>query len=94
MFPERKKSAAVKKEMRILHDLLEEELPAKDLHNNEKLVTSALATARERVIVKRPLHAPALNNLTPDLIYKGKSCRFDVYLSKIIRAYAKDEINY
>lgn len=77
MFPERKKSAVVKKEMRILHDLL-----AQDLLDGEKLLICALAAAQERVIVKRPLYAPSLNNLVPNFIYKGKSCRFDVYIKQ------------
>lgn len=80
MFPERKKSAAVKKEMRILHDLLIADLSAQNLLDDEKLLTTALTAARERVIVKRPLYAPPLNNLTPNLTYKGKSSRFDVYI--------------
>jgi 16S rRNA (guanine1516-N2)-methyltransferase len=77
MFPKRKKTAAVKKEMVILQDLLTAQA------DDTALLPAALNAARHRVIVKRPLHAPALTEAKPDLCYKGKASRFDVYLSKI-----------
>ena len=40
----------------------------------------ALQTATNRVVVKRPAKAPALTTLTPDLVYREKTIRFDVYL--------------
>ena len=82
MFPERKKTALVKKEMRILKDLLSHDSLDADA-DAEQLLAIARQRARKRVIVKRPLHAPALSDTKPDLCYKGKASRFDVYLSKI-----------
>lgn len=74
MFPERKKSAAVKKDMVILHDLL----GACD--EGEALFTSAMAAANKRVVVKRPRLAPTLVSQMPNYQLEGKSSRFDIYL--------------
>jgi 16S rRNA (guanine1516-N2)-methyltransferase len=73
MFPSRKKSAKVKKEMQILEALLGQE-DATDLFE------MALKKAKKRVVVKRPKDAPSLANKKPDIIYQGKTIRFDVYL--------------
>jgi 16S rRNA (guanine1516-N2)-methyltransferase len=75
MFPSRSKSALVKKEMRILRAIVGEDPDA------DKLLPLSRAIAKKRVVVKRPRHAPELNNLSPDLQYRGQSSRFDVYLS-------------
>lgn len=74
MFPDRKKSAAVKKEMVMLHDLL----GAGD--EGEALFTAAMAAAQKRVVVKRPRLAPTLVAKEPNYNLEGKSSRFDVYL--------------
>ncbi|MBV9576757.1 MAG: class I SAM-dependent methyltransferase [Gammaproteobacteria bacterium] len=74
MFPERKKSALVKKEMLVLQDVLTEDL------DSDQLLTTALTCATRRVVVKRPRLAPNLANLQPHFSIKGKSSRFDVYL--------------
>lgn len=76
MFPERKKAALVKKEMRILRDLVGEDDDA------VQLLTIALKSAKKRVVVKRPRLATTIGATKPDLIYAGQSSRFDVYLSK------------
>ncbi|MEO1750374.1 class I SAM-dependent methyltransferase [Thiofaba sp. EF100] len=75
MFPERGKSALVKKPMRLFHGLVGMDPDA------DGLLERAMAKARRRVVVKRPLHAPALGGLAPSLSYKGKAVRFDVYLT-------------
>ncbi|MBN1683996.1 MAG: class I SAM-dependent methyltransferase [Gammaproteobacteria bacterium] len=85
MFPERKKSAKVKKEMQILQALLREEDKKEDgeviQRNLSALFNAALKTAKKRVVVKRPkLVAPILNQ-KPDIQFIGKTCRFDVYLN-------------
>ena len=75
MFPERKKSALVKKNMRLLQELLG--------HDEEEcdLLEPALQCAKSRVIVKRPRLAPTLlGPKQPDYQLEGKSNRFDVYL--------------
>jgi 16S rRNA (guanine1516-N2)-methyltransferase len=79
MFPERGKTAKVKKAMAFFHHLVGSDDDAADL------LPLALATARYRVVVKRPRHAPPLADLKPGLCFEGKSTRFDVYpLKKMI----------
>lgn len=75
MFPERTKSAMVKKPMRLFHGLVGADPDA------DTLLEYARARARRRVVVKRPLHAPALGGMPPSLSFKGKAVRFDVYLT-------------
>lgn len=79
MFPTRKKSALVKKQMQYLQALLKTEF-APD--NNQTLLTLACQHARKRVVVKRPILAPYLSSATPDFSYRYKSHRFDIYLTK------------
>lgn len=73
MFPARRKSARVKKEMWIFQQLLEDEA-------SPHLLDAALAAARYRVVVKRPARAPALDEREPSFVLPGKTVRFDVYL--------------
>lgn len=75
MFPERKKSALVKKDMQILQHLL-----GKD-ENSEALLDTALNYARERVVVKRPVHAPCLTETKPATSIHSKKTRYDIYLT-------------
>ncbi len=75
MFPQRDKRALVKKEMRLFKALLGE--PSGD---DGALLRQALAVAGKRVVVKRPRKAPALEGPAPNLVFEGKSTRFDVYL--------------
>lgn len=74
MFPKRSKSALVKKEMRILKDIVGPDEDAEELFNLAKQY------ARKRVVVKRPRLAKTLTSQIPSIVYKGKACRFDVYL--------------
>lgn len=76
MFPERRKSALVQKEMRFFHEVVGDD--------NDADVLLALATqhARYRVVVKRPRHAPELSRLKPAFVITGKAVRYDVYLGK------------
>ncbi|MGD9153446.1 MAG: class I SAM-dependent methyltransferase [Gammaproteobacteria bacterium] len=76
MFPVRKKSALVKKEMRILTTLLENEPPI----NEKLLLETARGCAKKRVVVKRPRLAKPLDNQKPNFSITGKICRFDVYV--------------
>ncbi|WP_347331225.1 class I SAM-dependent methyltransferase [Marinimicrobium locisalis] len=73
MFPERQKSADVKKEMRAFHRLVGADADADDL------LGPALDAARYRVVVKRPRKAPDLAGRPPSHRVEGKSSRFDVY---------------
>ncbi|WP_020210510.1 class I SAM-dependent methyltransferase [Gilvimarinus chinensis] len=73
MFPERQKSAAVKKEMKAFHSLVGADEDA------DHLLQGALAAARYRVVVKRPRNAPDLAQQAPSYRLEGKSGRFDIY---------------
>lgn len=73
--PKRRKSAAVKKEMRLLRELVGDDLDA------GQLLEISRASARERVVVKRPDDAPPLAP-DPDMSIKGKLVRYDVYLAR------------
>lgn len=70
--PKRKKSAAVRKEMRLLR------LLGADDEEAGALFAAARACARERVVVKRPLDAEPLAP-APSAVYRGKLVRYDVY---------------
>ena len=74
MFPHKKKSAAVKKPMKMFQTLLGHDKDADDL------LTPALALAKKRVVVKRPNTAPFLQDKKPSMQIKGKKHRFEVYL--------------
>ncbi|MEZ5528513.1 MAG: class I SAM-dependent methyltransferase [Porticoccaceae bacterium] len=74
MFPPREKSGKVKKEMQLFHQLV-----GTEGEDSDQLLPLALSHARYRVVVKRPSHAPYLNNQAPGYSLKGKSTRFDVY---------------
>lgn len=74
MFPERKKTAKVKKNMQVLQQLLLQ------VEDPIALFQAALAKARRRVVVKRPKHADFLAGQKPALEISGKASRFDIYL--------------
>lgn len=74
MFPEkRKKSALSKKGMELFKLLVGEDLDAAEA------LERALQLCRDRVVVKRPPHAPALRE-RPSFHYESKTIRYDVYL--------------
>lgn len=75
MFPHRKKSALVKKEMRVFQQLLGNDEDA------NLLLPPALAIAHQRVVVKRPNSASELNGQKPSMAITSKKHRFDVYIS-------------
>lgn len=75
MHPPRKKSSLVKKEMRVLRQLVGADPDALEL------MQAALATARKRVVLKWPLHAEALDGLPkPNHQIIGKTTRYDVFM--------------
>jgi 16S rRNA (guanine1516-N2)-methyltransferase len=86
MFPVRKKSSLVKKEMQWLKAIHDEPNSTEQPHAylvtpEEALFDLAIKTATKRVIVKRPLHAPTLVQKPPPSFSKlFQSARFDVYL--------------
>lgn len=79
MFAPRQKIALVKKEMRILRDIVGEDDDA------TVLVMKALDKAKKRVVVKRGLHDPLLTKIEPNFQIKGKANRFDVYLCRALQ---------
>ncbi len=80
MFPERDKSAEVKKDMRAFHTLVGRDEDA------DELLALALVHARNRVVVKRSRRAPFLAGRAPGYQLEGKSSRFDIYPMKKLTA--------
>ena len=72
MFPERTKSAAVKKKFQLLHHL---ERPCED---EEGLLAAALAARPRKVVIKRPPKGPWLAGAKPSHSLTGKAVRYDV----------------
>lgn len=91
MFPPRTKSAAVKKDMQILHGLLDTQHTnagcEKDrLVEEQELLKAALEAANARVVIKRPLRAPQLggedaSTQRPSYAVEGSVNRWDVYVA-------------
>lgn len=78
MFPHRKKSAKVKKEMQAFQHIVGSDI------DSDGLLEKALEIARYRVVIKRPSVAKFLGDKKPTYSLEGKSTRFDVFaLSKI-----------
>lgn len=73
MFPERAKSAAVKKKFQLLHRL---ERPCDD---EEALLAAAFAARPRKVVVKRPPKGPWLAGKRPSHAVAGKAVRYDCY---------------
>jgi 16S rRNA (guanine1516-N2)-methyltransferase len=78
MFPARRKSALVKKELQLL------QLLAQSDSAPEQLLAAALQVATHRVVVKRPVKAPFLAHCSPSHSLAGKTVRFDVYLGGLL----------
>ena len=72
MFPERTKSAAVKKKFQLLHHL---ERPC---DNEGELLAAALAARPRKVVIKRPPKGPVLAGAKPSHSLAGKAVRYDV----------------
>lgn len=74
MFPKRRKSAMVKKEMQLL-----QQLPG-TVDAGESLLDWAKSQDVARIVVKRPLRAPTLARSKPSHEVRGKAVRYDVYV--------------
>lgn len=92
MFPRRKKTALVKKDMRMLQALVEEESESNSRvpgngrrksakeEEEQKLFDAAMHLATRKVVVKRPVHGPEIvDHVAPSHSVIGKNSRFDVY---------------
>ncbi|MCU4675127.1 class I SAM-dependent methyltransferase [Catenovulum sp. 2E275] len=77
MYPHKKKSAAVKKEMKVFQSLVGADL------DSDGLLVSAKKIALKRIVVKRPDYAEPLNNEKPDFTVDSKKHRFDIYLVNV-----------
>ena len=79
MFPDREKSALVKKEMRLFKLLVggDDDAP--------QLLAAALDLASHRVVVKRPRKAPPIVGAKVSHVLEGKSSRYDIYALKALR---------
>lgn len=73
MYPARKKSAAVKKELRVLRALAGDE----DL--TVEMFEWAMRLAAERVVIKRPASAPYIIPQRPDGVVETTGHRFEIY---------------
>jgi len=71
MFPERTKSALIKKKFQLLQQL---ERPCTD---ENALLDAALAAQPRKLVVKRPLKGPFLAGRQPDYSIKGTTIRYD-----------------
>lgn len=75
MYPEKKGSALVKKEMLALQRLIGPDT------DSAKLFHNAVQAARRRVVVKRPKHANWLHGQRPDTSIESKNTRYDIYVT-------------
>lgn len=73
MYPEKKKAAAVKKEMRLLQQIAGPDL------DSEQLLIVALEKATNRVIVKRPKGAKPLEGQRVTSEISSPNTRYDIY---------------
>lgn len=73
MFGKRSKSALVKKDMRVLRDIVGDDSDC------DALLKLALTQPHKRIVVKRAINDPPLANAQPDISYRGKSSRLDVF---------------
>jgi len=74
MYPEIGRKALQKKEMRVIREVVGDDLDFNDIFDWAKGVS------KSRFIVKRPTKSPLLET-PPGHTYKGKSTRYDVYFS-------------
>ncbi len=74
MFPERKKSALVKKKFQLLQRL---EKPATD---EVRMYDEAVRLKPKKIVIKRPLKGPVLEGTKPSYSIKGKAIRYDCIL--------------
>lgn len=71
MFPERQKSALVKKKFQLLQQL---QMPCT---NEEELLNTAMALKPHKILIKRPLKGEYLAGKKPSYSIKGKAVRYD-----------------
>lgn len=77
IFPEKTKTALAQKSARMLKAVVGQD------EDSEEVFALALKAAKNRVVIKRPLQGNAISAQLPDIVFKGKSVRFDVYLMSL-----------
>ena len=75
MFPKSNKSRLVKKDMQIFREIVGDDL------DSIELLKYALQQNAKRIVVKRMINSPFINDIKPNFKIKGKTTRFDVYTS-------------
>lgn len=75
MFPERQKSALVKKKLQVIQSIEE---PCGD---ERELVLAAINAVPRKLVIKRPPKGPYLAGIKPDYSISGKAVRFDCLVS-------------
>lgn len=89
MFPDRSKSAAVKKDLAAVQSLLTSQLISPEVTQPSstdkavELLNWALSQPVERVVVKRPVKSPHLGGIKPSHSITGKTVRFDVLVRPV-----------
>jgi 16S rRNA (guanine1516-N2)-methyltransferase len=89
MFPDRSKSAAVKKDLAAVQSLLASQLISSEVTQPSstdkavELLNWALSQPVERVVVKRPVKSPHLGGIKPSHSITGKTVRFDVLVRPV-----------
>ena len=73
MFPKSHKSRLVKKDMQLFREIVGDDL------DSVELLRLSMQQNVKRIVVKRMLNSPFINNLKPNFQIKGKTTRFDVY---------------
>ena len=74
MFPERHKSALVKKKFQLLHGI------EKPCENEEELLEAAISAHPRKIVIKRPAKGPYLSGRKPDYSLRGKAIRYDCFV--------------
>ena len=74
MYPPKSKFALVKKEMRVIREIVGRD------SDSDELLALALNSSRKRVVVKRLIKSSFLCEKIPNFQILGKKIRFDVYL--------------
>jgi len=77
MFPEKKKSALVRKEVQVLQKIVGQD------SDQDGLLDVGRNIAKRRIVVKRPNSAEHINNEKPNISIKSKNYRFDIYLIEV-----------
>jgi 16S rRNA (guanine1516-N2)-methyltransferase len=73
MFPQRQKSALVKKKFQLIHNL------EKPCDNEEELLNAAFKAMPRKIVIKRPLKGAYLAGRKPDYSLSGKAIRYDCF---------------